>query len=149
VSPTIGDVHQVWNALPDRASISIHVYGANIGKVSRSVFAPDGTAKTFISGYSAALGSGQVAPGLAVTPARAVLEALQQRHEIALLDVREEDPYAQCHPLYAANLPLSRLEAEVYTRVPRRDTQVVVYDDGEGWAQIAVRRLQTLGYVQV
>ena len=149
VSPTIGDVHQVWNALPDRASISIHVYGANIGKVSRSVFAPDGTAKTFISGYSAALGSGQVAPGLAVTPARAVLEALQQRHEIALLDVREEDPYAQCHPLYAANLPLSRLEAEVYTRVPRRDTQVVVYDDGEGWAQIAVRRLQALGYVQV
>ena len=70
VSPTIGDVHQVWNALPDRASISIHVYGANIGKVSRSVFAPDGTAKTFISGYSAALGSGQVATGLAVTPAR-------------------------------------------------------------------------------
>ena len=37
VSPTIGDVHKVWNAHNDRASISIHVYGANIGKVNRWV----------------------------------------------------------------------------------------------------------------
>ena len=35
VSPHIGDVHRVWNALPDEVSISIHVYGANIGKVRR------------------------------------------------------------------------------------------------------------------
>ncbi|MEF2975507.1 cysteine dioxygenase, partial [Pseudomonas aeruginosa] len=38
VSPTIGDVHQVRNAHPDRPSISIHVYGANIGAVHRHVF---------------------------------------------------------------------------------------------------------------
>ena len=31
VSPRIGDVHKVWNALPDQVSISIHVYGGNIG----------------------------------------------------------------------------------------------------------------------
>jgi predicted metal-dependent enzyme (double-stranded beta helix superfamily) len=31
VSPTLGDWHVVANALPDRASISIHVYGGNIG----------------------------------------------------------------------------------------------------------------------
>jgi 3-mercaptopropionate dioxygenase len=53
VSPTLGDVHQVSNALSDRASISIHVYGANIGAVSRHVFDPEtGTPKEFISGYS-------------------------------------------------------------------------------------------------
>lgn len=52
VSPRIGDVHQVSNALTDRPSISIHVYGANIGAVRRSVYAPDGTAKPFVSGYS-------------------------------------------------------------------------------------------------
>ncbi|MFM2427647.1 MAG: hypothetical protein RL707_1474, partial [Pseudomonadota bacterium] len=52
VSPTIGDVHRVWNALADKPSISIHVYGANIGKVSRHVFHEDGTVKEFISGYS-------------------------------------------------------------------------------------------------
>ena len=52
VSPTVGDLHQVRNAFDDRVSISIHVYGANIGKVQRSVFLADGTEKAFISGYS-------------------------------------------------------------------------------------------------
>ena len=55
VSPTIGDIHQVANAYPDRVSISIHVYGANIGAVSRHVFSPEtGAAKPFVSGYSSA-----------------------------------------------------------------------------------------------
>ena len=52
VSPRIGDVHRVSNALADRASISIHVYGADIGKVQRSVYLEDGTRKPFVSGYS-------------------------------------------------------------------------------------------------
>lgn len=53
VSPTRGDIHVVTNALDDRASISIHVYGANIGAVSRHVFDRDtGAPKEFISGYS-------------------------------------------------------------------------------------------------
>lgn len=52
VSPNIGDIHQVRNALEDAVSISIHVYGANIGKVGRSVFYEDGTRKHFVSGYS-------------------------------------------------------------------------------------------------
>ena len=52
VSPRIGDVHRVSNAFDDRVSISIHVYGANIGEVLRSVYLPDGSRKDFISGYS-------------------------------------------------------------------------------------------------
>lgn len=52
VSPTIGDVHQVANALADRPSVSIHVYGADIGTVRRHVFEPDGTVREFVSGYS-------------------------------------------------------------------------------------------------
>ena len=52
VSPTVGDVHLVSNALSDQTSISIHVYGANIGAVQRSVFLPDGGEKPFVSGYS-------------------------------------------------------------------------------------------------
>lgn len=52
ISPAIGDFHRVSNALDDRPSVSIHVYGANIGAVRRSVYEPDGTSKTFISGYS-------------------------------------------------------------------------------------------------
>src|SRR5690348_13305412 len=34
VSPRIGDIHSVENALADRPSISIHAYGANIGAVA-------------------------------------------------------------------------------------------------------------------
>ncbi len=52
VSPTIGDIHVVSNALVDRPSISIHAYGANIGAVARHVFDPrTGQASAFVSGY--------------------------------------------------------------------------------------------------
>ncbi|MBP9928399.1 MAG: cysteine dioxygenase [Rhodoferax sp.] len=53
VSPTLGDIHQVRNGLDDQVSISIHLYGGNIGRIARHVFAPDtGAAKDFVSGYS-------------------------------------------------------------------------------------------------
>ncbi|MDO6405017.1 cysteine dioxygenase [Pantoea phytobeneficialis] len=52
VSPTVGDIHRVSNAFDDRVSISIHVYGANIGAVKRAVYREDGSEKEFISGYS-------------------------------------------------------------------------------------------------
>jgi len=53
VSPSVGDIHVVENAYSDRTSISIHIYGANIGAVKRHVFdAATGTPKNFVSGYS-------------------------------------------------------------------------------------------------
>jgi len=52
VSPRIGDLHRVHNAHADRVSISIHVYGANIGAVRRHTYPPEGGRKPFVSGYS-------------------------------------------------------------------------------------------------
>ncbi|EHR72234.1 putative metal-dependent enzyme of the double-stranded beta helix superfamily [Burkholderiales bacterium JOSHI_001] len=52
VSPRLGDIHRVRNRRDDGVSISIHVYGANIGAVQRSVFPPEGGRKTFVSGYT-------------------------------------------------------------------------------------------------
>jgi predicted metal-dependent enzyme (double-stranded beta helix superfamily) len=53
VSPTIGDIHIVKNAFVDKTSISIHVYGGNIGGVKRHVYDPSsGAIKNFVSGYS-------------------------------------------------------------------------------------------------
>lgn len=52
VSPESGDIHRVRNGLKDAVSISIHVYGANIGAVRRAVFTESGDTKPFISGYS-------------------------------------------------------------------------------------------------
>jgi 3-mercaptopropionate dioxygenase len=56
VSPTHGDVHLVRNAFDDRVSISIHLYGGNIGRISRHVYdAATGQPKSFVSGYSRVL----------------------------------------------------------------------------------------------
>ncbi|MBB3859319.1 putative metal-dependent enzyme (double-stranded beta helix superfamily) [Novosphingobium hassiacum] len=52
VSPTIGDIHRVNNASADQASISIHVYGGNIGVIERATYTIDGTEKRFVSGYA-------------------------------------------------------------------------------------------------
>lgn len=52
VSPTVGDIHRVSNAVAGAVSVSIHVYGANIGKVARHVYDPaTGERKPFVSGY--------------------------------------------------------------------------------------------------
>ncbi|MGF6771076.1 rhodanese-related sulfurtransferase [Paraburkholderia sp. GAS199] len=78
-----------------------------------------------------------------------VRRALLARAEIALLDVREEFLHARSHPLFAANLPLSRLELDAPLRLPRRDVPIVVMDDGEGLAQRAAERLSQLGYTSI
>ncbi|WP_459618627.1 rhodanese-related sulfurtransferase [Bordetella sp. 2513F-2] len=86
-----------------------------------------------------------------VSTCRDVRAALLAGEEIALIDVREEDPYAQEHPLWAANFPLSRLELDAWERIPRRDTRIVVYghDDRGDLAPRAIRVLQALGYTDV
>lgn len=53
VSPRLGDIHRVSNAQQTEASVSVHVYGANIGAVKRHVYDPQtGEPGEFISGYS-------------------------------------------------------------------------------------------------
>jgi rhodanese-related sulfurtransferase len=97
--------------------------------------------RTGVSGYTSAM-----TPGLVEIAAKDIRRDLLTRREIALLDVREEDPFARGHPLFAANLPLSRLESDAFERLPRRDVRIVLYDDGEGLVAPAARRLAALGY---
>lgn len=53
VSPDTHDIHVVANDLSDQTSISIHVYGGNIGRIERAVFDPaSGAEKLFVSGYA-------------------------------------------------------------------------------------------------
>jgi predicted metal-dependent enzyme (double-stranded beta helix superfamily) len=52
VSPAIGDLHQVANAFRDRVSISIHVYGGNIGAVERAIYDAEARPQRFVSGYA-------------------------------------------------------------------------------------------------
>lgn len=78
-----------------------------------------------------------------------IRSALLDKREIALLDVREEDPHAQAHPLFAANFPLARIETNAYAKLPCRDVPIVTLDDGDGEAELAATRLIALGYTDV
>jgi predicted metal-dependent enzyme (double-stranded beta helix superfamily) len=51
VSPTVGDWHRVSSAREDGLSVSIHVYGANIGAVQRHRLDGQGRCIGFVSGY--------------------------------------------------------------------------------------------------
>ncbi|WP_267283687.1 rhodanese-like domain-containing protein, partial [Klebsiella pneumoniae] len=81
--------------------------------------------------------------------AAGIRQALLDRRELALIDVREEADFATAHPLFAVNLPLSKLELEVRRRIPRFTPPLTVYDNGEGLAEIAVERLRSWGYQDV
>ncbi|SIT39031.1 hypothetical protein BN2476_210006 [Paraburkholderia piptadeniae] len=53
VSPWTGDIHRVANAVRDQVSVSIHVYGGNIGRIERCVYSEaTGQTKQFVSGYA-------------------------------------------------------------------------------------------------
>jgi rhodanese-related sulfurtransferase len=78
-----------------------------------------------------------------------VRQALLAKHEIALIDVRNEARFAQAHPLFAANLALEHIELDARRRIPRHDTSIVVYDHGEGLAQRALHQLESMGYSEV
>ena len=52
VGPEVGDIHKVSNAIADAVSVSIHVYGTNIGLHPRHVYPAQGGIKPFISGYA-------------------------------------------------------------------------------------------------
>src|SRR3954470_6045570 len=77
-----------------------------------------------------------------------VRDALIERREIALLDVRDEASFAEAHPLFAASLPLDRFR-DVFDRIPRRTTRIAVYGDGAHPAADAIQQLRGLGYVNV
>jgi len=53
VCPWDGDIHEVRNASETETSVSIHVYGANIGVIERSVWdRATGERRPFVSSYS-------------------------------------------------------------------------------------------------
>jgi rhodanese-related sulfurtransferase len=83
-----------------------------------------------------------------VTP-QALRDAWRTGAEVALLDVREEGPFAQAHPFFAVSLPLSQIELRILDLIPRLTAPVVVYDDGEGLAARAAARIAALGYTCV
>ena len=75
---------------------------------------------------------------------------LQDEKELALLDVREEGVFgAEGHLLFAVCAPLSKLELQIFSLVPRKTVRLVLCDGGEGLSQSAAKKLDSWGYTNV
>jgi rhodanese-related sulfurtransferase len=69
--------------------------------------------------------------------------------ELALIDPREEGVFGEAHLLHAVNLPLSKLELNVFRMIPRLSTRIVLADGGEGMSERAAAKLKEFGYSDI
>jgi len=81
--------------------------------------------------------------------AHALKARLSQPREIAFIDVREYGEYGEGHPFFAVSLPYSRFEIGLPSLVPNPAVELVLCDGGDGVAQRAAQRAQSLGYENV
>lgn len=82
----------------------------------------------------------------------AVRKFLRDGREITLIDLREEGPYSRAHPLFAVNVPLSRIELLILDMVPRSSVPIVLYGEADGPDHLVARALPVfhrLGYSDV
>ncbi len=82
-------------------------------------------------------------------PALTANSLVCSKSEVAFLDVRERGPHSLGHPVFAAPLPYSVLEAHIGTLVPRPDVDIILIDDGDGIAPDAALLLSGMGYTSV
>ncbi len=81
-----------------------------------------------------------------------IKRTILERTELAILDVREEGVYFDCHLFWASNIPLSLLELRIIALIPRKTVSIVVYDTSgkdNGPAFRAQIKLLELGYPEV
>ncbi|MBL4740380.1 MAG: hypothetical protein JKY12_05265 [Sneathiella sp.] len=78
-------------------------------------------------------------------------EKFKSDEEICLLDVREQGVYAQGHPFFASNLPLSVLELRIALLVPRKNVPIFLLDQGDTdvLSAQAAEKLYELGYTEI
>jgi molybdopterin/thiamine biosynthesis adenylyltransferase/rhodanese-related sulfurtransferase len=79
----------------------------------------------------------------------AAAEAIAADPTAVLLDVREPDEYEQGALPGAIHIPRGHLEAQVGTRVPDEDAQIIVYCAGGNRSAFAAKTLADLGYTDV
>jgi rhodanese-related sulfurtransferase len=74
---------------------------------------------------------------------------LSDGREIALIDVREVGQFGEGHLFFAVPLAYSRFELGLRALVPNPRVRLVLCDNGDGVAQRAAARAETLGYHNV
>src|SRR5690348_13618497 len=123
-----------------KPSLHLHLYGMSLENLPQRIY------------FSSAEGGRYTVFGAPPNIACPLLQTaelkamLSDGEELALIDVREEGVFAAGHLLFAASLPLSRLELTLDALVPRRATRIVLCDDDDGLAQRAAATLMRWGY---
>ena len=123
-----------------KQSLHLHLYGMSLENLPQRIY--------FSSSEGGRYTVFGAPPNIAcpLVAAHELEAMLNDGEELAILDVREEGVFAEGHLFAAASLPLSRLELKLDALVPRRDTRIVLCDDGDGLANLAARRLMRFGY---
>lgn len=80
-----------------------------------------------------------------------LFESLTDGHELALLDAREQGVFLHGHLFHAACVPVSHLELQLPTLVPRRNARLVWCDGGgdDDLGARAAARAEALGWTDV
>ena len=80
---------------------------------------------------------------------QALQAALEDGHDIAVLDVRDKAERAVAHIPYTVSAPLERLESLIERLVPNRGTRTVLVDADETRAHLAAATLVRHGWLNV
>ena len=78
-----------------------------------------------------------------------VADAIKNRNDFVLLDVREKDEWDEGHLPGAVFLPRGFLEVKVEKTITDKDTPVIIYCAGGTRSALATKSLQDLGYTDV
>jgi rhodanese-related sulfurtransferase/predicted metal-dependent enzyme (double-stranded beta helix superfamily) len=121
-------------------SLHLHLYGMSLENLPERIY--------FSSSTGGAYSVFGAPPHIAcpMVPPAELKAMLGDGEELAVLDLREEGVFAESHLLFAASLPLSRLELGIDALVPRRATRIVLCDDADGLANRAATKLMRFGY---
>jgi rhodanese-related sulfurtransferase len=76
-------------------------------------------------------------------------EMLDRAEEHILVDVREESEWASGHVLGALHLSKGIIERDIETKVPEKDTPLVLYCGGGFRSALAGDALRQMGYTNV
>ncbi|HZB93186.1 MAG TPA: rhodanese-like domain-containing protein, partial [Stellaceae bacterium] len=121
-------------------SLHLHLYGMSLENLPERIY--------FAGAEGGAFALFGAPPDIRapLLPPAELKAMLRDGEEFAILDLREEGVFAEGHLLFAASLPLSRLELRLDALVPRRGTRLVLCDADDGLAPRAARKLMRWGY---
>lgn len=74
---------------------------------------------------------------------------LDKRETFTLIDVREESEYAADHLPGALHLSKGVIERDIETKIPAKDTPLVLYCGGGFRSALAADNIQKMGYTNV